>query len=95
LFAVTQAEFDEMGWHVPPLQLPEQHALPATGHAAPTVRHWRSPHLPATQAPLQQSVLPTHAAVAGAHTEIDDAQEPDAVSHTPEQQELPYEHAPP
>jgi hypothetical protein len=89
LLAVTHADVGEMGWHLPLLQLPEQHAFPSTGHAAPIVRHWAFPHLPEMHAPLQQSVLPTHAAVAGAHVAIDEAHVPDAVSHTPEQQELP------
>jgi hypothetical protein len=95
LLAVTQVDVGERGWQVPPLQLPEQQALPATGHAAPIVRHCTSPHLPAMQAPLQQSVLPTHAAVAGAQVAIDEAQVPEDVSHTPEQHDAPNVHAPP
>jgi hypothetical protein len=89
LFAVTHVEVGEMGWHVPPLQLPEQHTLPSTGHAAPIVRHCASPHFPEMQEPLQQSVLPAHAAAAGAHVAIEDAQVPATGSHTPEQQEAP------
>jgi hypothetical protein len=93
LLAVTQVDVVEMGWHVPPLQLPEQQAFPATGQAAPSVRHWSLPHWPETHAPLQQSVLPTQAAVAGAQVAIDEPHVPDVLSHTPEQQELPNEHA--
>jgi hypothetical protein len=95
LLAVTQEDVGEMGAHFPASQLPEQQALPATGHAAPIDKHWVSPHLPETHAPLQQSVLPTQAAVAGAHVKIDEPHVPEVVSHTPEQHELPYEHVPP
>jgi hypothetical protein len=95
LLAVTHADDGESGWHVPPVQLPEQQALPSTGHAAPTVRHWALPHFPEMQAPLQQSVLPTHAAVAGAQVAIDEAHVPAWVSHIPEQHEAPKVQAPP
>jgi hypothetical protein len=69
--------------------LPEQHAFPATGQAAPMVRHWSALQAPATHAPLQQSVFATHAAVAGAQVPTDDAHVPVAVSHTPEQHDAP------
>jgi hypothetical protein len=47
------------------------------------------------QEPLQQSVLPVHAAVAGAHAVIDDAHVFDFVSHSPEQHVDPVVHEPP
>jgi hypothetical protein len=86
---------ETIGWQVPPLQLPVQHALPATGHAAPMVRHCRPPHCPETQEPLQQSVLPTHAAPDGAQRAMDEPQVLDVVSQTPEQHEDPNEQDPP
>jgi hypothetical protein len=85
LFAVTHVGFGTMGAQVPFWQLPVQHALPAAGHASPIVTHWMSLHVPETQAPLQQSVLPTQAAVAGAQCVIDEAQVPVVGSHRPEQ----------
>jgi hypothetical protein len=94
LFAVTQVGVGEIDLQVPPLQLPVQQAFPATGQAAPIVRHWVPPQCPATQAPLQQSVLPAQAAVAGAQTEIDEPQVSVLVSQTPEQHEAPNEQCP-
>ncbi len=47
------------------------------------------------QSPLQQSVLPTQAAVAGAHVAIEDAHVPATVLQMPEQQLLPSLHVPP
>jgi hypothetical protein len=44
LSAVVHEGLLAMGWHVPLLQLPVQHVLPCTGHAAPIVRHWVVPH---------------------------------------------------
>jgi hypothetical protein len=67
LLAVTQEGLVAIALQVPPLQFPVQQAFPAAGHAAPIVRHWVAPQRPDTQAPLQQSVLPAHAAVGGAH----------------------------
>ncbi len=43
LFAVMQLAPGVIGWHVPPVQLPEQQSLPATGQAAPSVRHCAVP----------------------------------------------------
>jgi hypothetical protein len=95
LFAVTQDELVEMGRHVPPLQLPVQQSFPATGQAAPTVKHCSAPQWPEMQAPLQQSVLPTQAAAAGAQLPIDEAHVPATGSHTPEQHGAPDVHGPP
>jgi hypothetical protein len=39
LFAVTHEGFVAMALQVPPEQLPVQHALPATGHAVPMLKH--------------------------------------------------------
>lgn len=90
LLAVVQPPAT-IGWHVPPVQLPVQHAFPATGHAAPVVKHCVPPHCPEMQAPLQQSVLPTQAAVAGAQRERDEPQVPVVGSQIPEQHEAPKE----
>lgn len=95
LLAVTHPPRETIGWQVPPLQLPVQHAFPATGHAAPMVKHWLAPHCPEMQAPLQQSVLPAQAAVAGAQRAGDDPHVPVAASQIPEQHEAPNEQDPP
>jgi hypothetical protein len=93
LFALVHVTVDEMGAHLPPMQFPVQQSLPETGHAAPMVKHWTSLHLPETHAPLQQSVLPTQAAVAGAHTPMDEAHWPVVGSQRPEQHDAPEVHA--
>jgi hypothetical protein len=95
LFAVMHVAPGEVGWQVPPVQLPEQQSLPTTGHAAPSVRHCVLPHWPEMQEPVQQSVLPTQAAPAGAHVAIDEAHVPATVLQTPEQHALPSLQAPP
>jgi hypothetical protein len=94
LLAVVHDAPVTIGWQVPPVQLPVQHAFPATGHAAPIVKHCTPPHVPETHEPLQQSVLPTHAAPCGAQVPIDEAQVP-AGLQMPEQHELPEVHVPP
>jgi hypothetical protein len=95
LFAVVHCGFGETAAHFPALQFPVQQVLPDTGQVAPIVRHWVPPHLPPMQAPLQQSVSPAHAAVAGAHFAIDEAQVCACVSQIPEQQEEPEVQDPP
>lgn len=89
LLAVTHEGFVAIALQVPPEQLPVQQALPATGQAAPRLRHWALPQRPDTHAPLQQSVLPLQAAVAGAQLAMDDAQVPLPTSQTLEQHSLP------
>jgi hypothetical protein len=74
--------------------LPVQQLFPATGHAAPIVRHCTPPQVPEMHEPLQQSVLPTQAAPCGAQVAMDEAQVP-AGLQMPEQHELPAVHAPP
>jgi hypothetical protein len=93
LLAVTHVGLGAIGWQVPLLQLPVQQAVPPTGHEAPMVKHWVAPQTPVTQAPVQQSVLLTQAALGEAQAPTDEAQEPVAVSQTPEQQEAPKLHA--
>jgi hypothetical protein len=95
LLAVTQVGLGAMGWQVPLLQLPVQQSVPRAGHEAPRVKHWTALHTPATQAPLQQSVLPTQAALGGEQALIDETHLPPTVSQTPEQQVAPKVHAPP
>jgi hypothetical protein len=96
LFAVVQLALGEMASHLPLVpQLPVQHALPLTGQAAPMVKHWTPPHLPLMQDPLQQSVLPAHAAASGAHAVIDEAHVLVALSQRCEQQLAPLVHVPP
>jgi len=95
LSAVVHEGLVAMGWHVPLLQLPVQHALPCTGHAAPIVRHCVVPHWPEMHAPLQQSVFATQGAVAGEHVAIDDAQVPFVASQMPEQHCAPKVQPPP
>src|SRR5579864_4507785 len=95
LLAVTHVAPGEIDWHFPPLQFPVQQAFPATGHAAPIVRHCVLPHWPEMHAPLQQSVLATQGAVAGEQVAIDDAQVPFVASQMPEQHCAPNEQLPP
>jgi hypothetical protein len=96
LFAVVQPGFPATGSHLPvEPQLPVQHSLPLTGQLAPIVKHWTPPHLPLTQDPLQQSVLPEQAAVSGEHVVIDEAQAPVALSQRCVQQVAPVVHLPP
>jgi hypothetical protein len=71
-------------------QLPVQQVLPATGQVAPIERQAAVPQVPLTQAPLQQSVLPMHGAVAGEHVVVLEAQVCALRSQRPEQQAEPF-----
>jgi hypothetical protein len=61
--------------HLPFTHVSVQHVLvPAAGHALPIETHCALPHVPLTQAPLQQSVLTPQLAPALPHVETDDTQ---------------------
>jgi hypothetical protein len=69
--------------HLPPVQLPVQHAFPATGHASPIEMHCDAPQAPFTHVPLQQSVLTAHAVLAAAQVPIGVAASPGLPMTTP------------
>jgi hypothetical protein len=91
--AVVQVAFGVMDAHFPLSQCPVQQTLPAAGHASPIDMHCAAPHVPFTQAPLQQSVFVLHAAPDFEHAVIDETHCPPR--HSVEQQSpFPLQEAP-